>query len=204
MGIEQRSQDWLAETFEVNMADDLLAPQEQAADQGMNAPTPEDQEAYERTVLAGIKVLSDPKTNPKIMKMLKSEGEPAKILASATTAIVTQLDEQSGGTVPEIVIMPAAGEILEQVAEFANESGVMKVDKMTQDKAAQLLVMELADTYEIDPEELQGLSEGMGEEEIQSIVSEQGAIAGEVPEEAAQPQQPAQELPGLVARTVGA
>lgn len=174
---------------------------------GANAPSPEDQEAYERTVLAGIKALSDPKSNPQIMQALGSGGDPARQLASTTAAIMTQLDEQSGGTIPELVIMPAAGEILENVATFANESGVMKVDANIQNQATQYLIMDLADTYDIPPEDIEELTAGLSEQEIGGIVEEQGAIAnsGAAGQELEAPQQaPQGQLPGIINQTIGA
>lgn len=179
----------------------------ETAQQGQESdvPTPEEQEAYERTVLSGIKALTAPESNPQIMEMLAGEGEPAQKLASVTNAIISQLDEQSGGTIPEVVIMPAAGEILENVVEFANESGVMAVDANVQNQATQHLIMELANTYDISPEDLQELSAGMSEDELGGIVKEQGAIAGAGPEVAPQvTQQAPQQLPGIINQTIGA
>jgi len=185
--------------------------QEQQMPAGEVPATPEEQEAFDRTVMAGIEVLSDPKLTPKILNQL-SDGEPAKALAQTTSQVFGQLDEKSGGTIPEVVIVKAAGDIMLEIAEFGKEAGVIQVDQPTLTKASQYLMMELSDQYEIDPADIQGLSEGMGEDEIQGIVSEQGAAAGDGdPTEQAAPQapqmqapaQPQQELPSIINQTVG-
>lgn len=186
---------------------------------GENPATPADQEAYERTVLAGVQILSDPKTGPKVMASLKSGGEPAKLLATTTSQIFDQIDEQSGGTVPEIVIAKSAAEIMQNVAEFANNEGVLQVDQAVLGKAGQYLLMNLAETYDIPPEDLQGMSEGMSEQEIQGVVSEQQGFAGDGDPEAnaealaapqAAPQAAApqagiaeQKLPSIINQTLG-
>ena len=178
--------------------------------------TPKEQEAYERVVLAGIKVLSDPKTNPQVMTMLGDEGggDPAQRLAKTTSTIFSQIDEQSKGTVPLAVVANAAGEILENVVQFANESGVMTVDKTMQDKASQFLWMDLSEMYDIDPEEIKSLGEGMDEASLNTLVQEQDAVARSgqgAPQApaAAAPQTPAaaapvQQLPGIINQTIGA
>ena len=205
-------------------------PQDQAqlgqAPVGEEAATPEEQEAYDKVVMAGIKALSDPKTTPKVIAMLGNDdgGDPAKRLAATTSAIFGQLDEQSGGKIPEVVIIPAASELLENVAEFASESGAVAVDDAMVGRAAQFLIADIGEAYGFDEEDFAALSEGMSEQDIQALVQEQDAIARSGPEgeqqspqavPQAQPQiatpsqpvsapQPAkQELPGIINQVIG-
>jgi hypothetical protein len=205
-------------------------PESQAGD----AASPQEQAAYEGVILAGIKILSDESTGPQIMSVLKSGSkDPAENLASATALIFSQIDEKSGGRVPEIVIAQATGVILDEVAEFATESGTMQIDKSTKDKASQYLWQELANMgFDIDPSDTIGLSSGMSEEELGSMVQAQDAAANSGqpvqqspqqqpaarPHRAAQPataqsaQQPirqaapqtSQQLPGIINSIVGA
>ena len=185
---------------------------EQNTLQNDTAVTQDEQQAYERVVLAGVKVISDPSTNPQIMKMLgdESAGGPAQRLATTTSTIFSQLDEKSRGTIPEAVILNSAGEILENVAEFANESGVMSVDQNMLTKAGQFLLIEMANIYDFDPNEVEELTLGMDEKEVESIVKEQDAIARSDNEVAANlpttplPQQAIpQQLPGIINQTIG-
>ena len=209
---------------------DVIGAQVQGAQQAQQGapvddttPTPEEQDAYERVVLAGVKALSDPASSPQIMQMLGNEqaGEPAERLAKTTSTIFSQLDEQSGGTIPEAVIINSAGEILENVAEFANEAGVMPVDKPTQDRAAQLLLIDLGNMYDFDPAEVQELSAGMSDQDLQVVVQEQDAAArggqatapsqpAQAVQAAPQPAKPVQaapvqkqKLPGIISQILG-
>ena len=179
--------------------------------QDETVPTDQEQQDYEKVVLAGVDILSDEKTGPLAMQALQAgQADPAKSLASVTARIFSQIDEKSGGKVPEVVIANAAGEILEQVVEFANKSGVMQIDKPTQDRAAQHLWMEFENMgYDIEPDDMSSLVQGMSEEELQGLVQEQGAAqaGGQAPQAPRQPQQQApvqpQKMPGIINQTVG-
>ena len=164
--------------------------------------TPEEQEAYERVVLSGIKILSDPKANSSIMTMLSNEdvGEPEERLAKVASAIFSQIDEKSGGKIPEGVIIHSAGEILENVAEFANEAGVIQVDSQVQNKASQHLMMAIGEEYDIDPDEIQQVMSEMSDQDLQAVRQEQEGAVGQTQ---AAPQQPAQQLPGIINQQIG-
>ncbi len=206
-----------------------VAPQVAAQPVDDTTPTPEEQEAYERVVLSGVKALSDPASSPQIMQMLGNEqaGDPAERLAKTTSTIFAQLDEQSGGTIPEAVIINSAGEILANVVEFASEAGVIPADKQTLDRASQLLLIDLGNMYDFDPAEVQGLSEGMSDQDLQALVQEQDAAArggsgAQAPQTAPQqpmapqaapqvaqaapaqsPPQQKQKLPGIISQILG-
>jgi hypothetical protein len=150
---------------------------------GQSEPTSEEQEAYERVVLAGIQAMSDPASNESIMKML-SDGanDPAQALVETTAAIVIQLDEQSGGTIPEVVIIPAAAEIMSNVAEFAQQSKAFIVDDNLMGRSTQMLVLRLVDEYGGDPEEVQQLIDSMDQQEMQGMVEQQQQYAAGGPQ----------------------
>ena len=83
--------------------------------------SPEEQDAYDKVIMAAMKVLfENEETNNTIIKQLKAGAKtPAKALADVATMLIVQLDQQSGGKIPETVILPASGEILEQVSDLA-------------------------------------------------------------------------------------
>lgn len=149
------------------------APQEESAEFGQEA-TPEEQQAYEKVILAASEVLYDPKTSPKVIQMLQAGAEqPDKAIANAAVLVMTQLDDQSGGTIPEEVILPAATEVAELVAELGQKQGIFQVDDAVLKKAGHAMLMSLAEQYEIDPAELQPLLESMPKEELDRMYQEQ-------------------------------
>lgn len=145
------------------------APQKPQADGG--------QEAYERVVLAASDVLYSEETMPDVLNLLKSD-DPAKAIADATVMLIGQLDEQSGGTIPEDVIIPAAAEIAELIAELGQAKGLFQVDEQVLGRAGQHLLIGMAELYgEPTDEEMQDILNSVGEEERQQMVQQQSQFS---------------------------
>lgn len=158
------------------------SPDERAEDQnvppGMQEAQPQEQEAYEKVVLAGMKILYDDKTRDKVLAMVKqSKDDPARAMAMAAQTLILQMDEQSGGTIPQEIILPAAAEILEHLAELVNESGLAQVDETVLGDAGQQLLMGLAQAYDVSPEEVQELLASVPPEQVEGMVQQQSGYA---------------------------
>lgn len=147
-------------------------------DQGGEQASPEEQAAYEKFVLAAGKVLYSQGTHESIMKMLQ-QGDPAEAMAQAVTLIVTQLDKKSGGKVPDSIILPAAAEILGLVAELAEKAKLFTADDRLLARAAQIMVLHLAEQYGVNPKDAQALLQSVNPAELQQIVSQQSQLASQ-------------------------
>jgi len=163
--------------------------QQGAETEGSVQATAAEQKNYEKVILAATKAIYDESTHDGIMQMLQG-GEPAESLAKVTTTIMLELDRKSGGKIPEDVILPASAEVLELVAELAQESGTFPVDEAVTGKAMQMVVMELAEQYGINPEELNDVVNSISKEELGPMVQQQAGFAGQ-----GQQAQPAQAQP---------
>jgi hypothetical protein len=133
-----------------------------------------EQDAYSKTVIAGMKILYSPETSDGIVKMLQAGADdPAKALANTVSTIITQLDEKAKGAIPEGVILPASAELLGLTAELADKAGAFTADKNTITQAMQNLVKNLGDHYGMNPKQVQQAIQGMDQGEVQKMVSEQ-------------------------------
>lgn len=143
----------------------------------------ESQDAYERVVMAGMKVLyEDEKTRGQIIERLKADaGNPAKTLADTVSMLMIQLDRQAGGKIPEDVIVPAAVELLEQTSELAESLDIVPIDDAVMNHAAQLMMVSIAEEYGTEPEEIQEVMDSMGTDELRLIEEEQGNFARKQP-----------------------
>jgi hypothetical protein len=143
------------------------------ASSGVN---PQQQEAYDNVVMAGMKILfENKKTSEGIVKRLKADKDkPAKALADTAAMLMLQLDQQAKGEIPEEVILPAAIELLEQTSELADSMGLFPIDDAVLNRAGQLMVTNLAEQYGTTPEDIQELMGTMNEQELQVIEQEQG------------------------------
>ena len=169
--------------------------------------TDDEQAMYERAVNAGIKVLYAEETHEDIMNMLTTGADnPGKTLADVAHLIMTQVDKEANGKIPETMILPAAAEILELTAELANTAGVVQVDQTVLDQATQELLLQLADSYGVSPEEIQALIDSLDPADVQSMVAQQGQSAQSGGQEAAaggqQQAAPEQEQTGMINQQV--
>ncbi len=167
-------------------------PDEQAAaGAGDEMATPEEQEAYERLVLAGMQVLHSDATNPGVMDMLKSGAQnPAQTLADVTFLVMEQIMEQVQGEVDGAVVIPAAAEVLSMTAQLAESAGIFVADEPVLAKALQSLIAKAAEQVGFDPQELESLITELGDQ-VPGMVDQQSAYAGATGQPGAQPgQQP--------------
>ena len=141
-------------------------------------PTPEEQQAYDQVVAAGSEVLHGDSTHEGIMEMLKTGADnPGDALAEVAMTVLSQLDEQSGGKIPEGVLIPAADDILSQAGELAAAAGLFPWDDQVKQSAAQNLWKKAGEKYDFDPAEIQELIASMDQGEVENIRAEQEQIA---------------------------
>ena len=151
--------------------------------QGDEQSTPEEQDFYERIVLAGDKIIfgSEEARKSIVEKMKVDAQEPAKALADATALLVIKLDEQTGGSIPEAVILPAAAELLEHMTELADSLELFPIDDAVVNRAGQVMVGNLSEAYGVEPQDLQAMVDSVPPEDVQQIAQEQGNFANKQP-----------------------
>lgn len=169
----------------------VIPAKSQEINSNSDAVTPEMQKNYDKLVMAGMKVIYDQSTHASIINMLRS-GEPSEALANAVTTIILQLDKQSGGKIPEEIILPSSAELLGDLAELASKAGVFQVSEQIAAKAMQLLIISLGEHYGVDPKDVQQLMQSIPPDQIKAMVSQQSQFAGSpsAPSAAAQPAVP--------------
>jgi hypothetical protein len=150
----------------------------QAPESGGQQASPEEQDAYERVVLAGVDVLTNAKTSDAVLELMGSNAEdPPMAIALAAQLIIGQLDEQSGGQIPETVILPATMEIAEQAAELAQKAGLFEVSEDVLQTAGQNAVMLVGGDYDVSEEDIQAFLSTLPEQDVMAMGQQQGQIA---------------------------
>lgn len=175
----------LARTNAENQSPQAAMPGEIAgqAPSGAENVSGEEQDAYDKVVMAGMTVLFENETSKaQIVERLKADADnPAKSLADTTAMLMIQLDQQSGGNIPETVILPAAVELLEQASELADSLQIFPVDEAVMNHAAQLMVVSLGEEYGVEPEEINELMNSIDSGSLKQIEEQQGAYARKQP-----------------------
>lgn len=174
-----KSHEEAMESGEHEMKEDGSAEASEQPKGGGEQSTPEEQDAYERAVLAGMDIIFDKSTNPGILKMLQSQADnPAQAIAQTTAMIIQMLEEKSQGKLPEVIILDLADEIGGNLMDLGAKNGFFTADETLKGKAAQQINILLGQMYGFDQEDAEGLLAGVPEEELAKIQAEQSAIAG--------------------------
>ncbi len=156
---------------------------QQTGGSGPEALSLEQQDQYDKVVMAGMEVLfKNEKVSKSIVSRLKTDSKnPAKALSDTVSMLMIQLDHQVGDQIDEAIILPAAAELLEQTAELADSLQLFPIDDAVLQHAAQLMVQNLAEQYGTSPEDIRGLIEATNPEELKRIEEEQGNFARKQP-----------------------
>ena len=88
---------------------------------------PQLQEAYERVVLAGMKVMFSKETNKLLLDELDGEGDTAEKLGRGIAGLMLMLFKESNQTMPPAVIIPAGMELMMQAVDFVRRAGLAEV-----------------------------------------------------------------------------
>ncbi len=107
-------------------------PQQVAQQPQPGQPSPAvNMSALDRVVAAGMKLLYSPQTRQQLMNGLSKKAPPDDVLAIEITGAMKIMIDVSKGKMPAQVIAPAADILCIDLADFANKSGVMKIDAKT-------------------------------------------------------------------------
>jgi hypothetical protein len=110
-----------------------------------NPATPEEQNSYERVVLAAMRVLYGDATHDKVMDVLKNGADnPIPAISQAVVLIMGQVAEKAGEKMPRKVLLSAGIELLAMVVELGEKAGLFEVDEQTVQQAIKKTVQDLA------------------------------------------------------------
>lgn len=113
---------------------------------------PQMQEAYERVVLAGMKLLFSKETNEAAVKQLQAQDGPlAQRLGKSIAGLLAELFRRSNKTMPPQVIIPAGVELLMQSADFIRKSKLEPISNKDIGDAMDVMVTTVLQMFKLDP-----------------------------------------------------
>jgi hypothetical protein len=154
------------------------APVQAAPASGGKQADPKAQSAYERVVLAGMKVLYNQKTHGAVMNALKS-GKPADALANVVVMIVLGLYKESGGKMPKLVIIPAAAELMMLAAELAEKAGLFKADRSVITSAMMKVIPRIAQEFGATKQDIDAFLKRTDPKVVQKVSAMAQGAAGQ-------------------------
>lgn len=100
-------------------------------------------EAFKKVVLAGMKLMYDPKTFKLFANGIQRQDVPLpELLAQETAGLIKMLMDKSQNKIPPHIIMPAATMLLMEIAKFMKDAGIASPGKEDIQKGT-MLMMEL-------------------------------------------------------------
>lgn len=139
---------------------------------GEDDPTPEEEDAYEKGVIAIMRTLYDSGAADDIVEAaVKAGGDPDSI-AKATLQLMKSIDEATGGQIPETVLAPLATEALTQIVELVEAAGV-EVGGRGIAQALQIMLLDFMTEYGADPAQIQQALSTVDTDAIGKLIDQQ-------------------------------
>lgn len=147
--MDETKQPGLIEAQQSPEGRDDLSPEQVTSQIKMPA---ELQEAYERVVLAGMKLLFSKETNKAAVNLLQNQdGDLAERLGKSIAGLLAELYRKSNQSMPPQVIIPAGVELLMQAADFIRKSKLEPINNKTIGDAMDVMVTTVLQMFKLDP-----------------------------------------------------
>lgn len=155
-------------------------------------------EVFERAVLAGNKIIHDPKTHQMAMKQLQKEGDPADNVGEGIAKVVGLLYATSNKKAPIRVLVMAGVVLLCDAIDFVEQSGMVTVDDTFIAEATKSFISSFMQLMKVDPDQVPAMLE-------QARAAQERAGVESAPEAAPQAAPaPAPAQQGIIGQQVGA
>lgn len=112
----------------------------------MMQPQPQNSEAMQKVVMAGMKLMYDAKVFPMFAEALEKDPSPMGI-AKQTAGLMKILMDKSQGSIPKNVMIPAAVALLFEMAGFMVQAGMPKPSDEDMQGALKALVQMMVQVF---------------------------------------------------------
>lgn len=137
----------------------------QVIKENINMP-PELQEAYERVVIAGMKVMFSKESHDFMLKQLQQGGTLGEKLGKGVAGLLLVLFKQSNETMPPQVIIPAGVELVAQAADFLKEAGMEQPTNDDIGQGIEIMITTILQKFGVSPEQMQQMVNQYSNENI--------------------------------------
>lgn len=86
--------------------------------------TPQENDALQRVVAAGMKIMFDPKTFPMLKAGVSKEGPMPEKLAQQAVGLLKLLQDRANGSIPRQILIPAAMMLMLEVGRTIHDMGM--------------------------------------------------------------------------------
>jgi hypothetical protein len=133
---------------------------------------PELQEAYERVVIAGMKVMFSKESHKLMLDELQKEGPMGQKLGMGIAGLMILLVKESNGTIPPEVIIPAGINLITRAADFIRKAKIDKITNGDIGDAMEVFISTILEKFGVDPAKMADM---LNQYSNENIPSEMGA-----------------------------
>ena len=133
---------------------------------------PELQEAYERVVIAGMKVMFSKESHKLMLDEIQKEGPIGQKLGMGIAGLMLLLVKESNNTIPPEVIIPAGVNLLSRAADFIRKSEIEKITNADIGDAMEVMISTILQKFGVEPEQM---AEMLNQYSDENIPAEMGA-----------------------------
>jgi hypothetical protein len=131
----------------------------------INMP-PELQEAYERVVIAGMKVMFSKESHKLMLDELQKKGPIGQKLGMGIAGLMLMLVKESNSTIPPEVIIPAGINLLTRAADFIRKSKIEKITNADIGDAMEIMISTILQKFGVDTEQMAQMLNQYSDENI--------------------------------------
>lgn len=124
------------------------------------------QEAYERVVIAGMKVMFSKESHKLMLDELQKEGPMGQKLGTGIAGLMLLLVKESNGTLPPEVIVPAGINLLTRAADFIRKSKIEKITNGDIGDAMEVFMSTILEKFGVDPAKMADMLNQYSDENI--------------------------------------
>jgi hypothetical protein len=136
---------------------------------------PELQEAYERVVIAGMKVMFSKESHKLILKELQREGPMDQRLGKGIAGLMLLLVKESNNTIPPEVIIPAGMKLMMEAVDFMRETGLGQPTNAEIGGGMQIMISTILEKFGIAPDKMEQMLNQYSNENIPAAPQQMGA-----------------------------
>ena len=136
---------------------------------------PELQKAYDKVVIAGMKVMFSKETHRIMLKELQRGGPLADRLGKGIAGLMLLLFNESNKTMPPAVIIPAGMELMMQAVDFLRKSGLEKVTNQDIGDGMEQMISIIAQKFGASPDSLQKALSQFDNQNVNAAAQQMGA-----------------------------
>lgn len=146
----------------------------EAIKQNIKMP-PELQEAYERVVIAGMKVMFSKQTHRIMLNEMQKQGPVAQRLGNGIAGLMLLMFKESNETMPPQVIIPAGIELLMQAVDFMRKTGMEKITNEDIGNAIQVMITVVLQKFGVEPGKFEQMLNQFDNRNVQAAAQQMGA-----------------------------